>query len=983
MACVASASLGACDAPSVPLDAAAECASDADCDDGLFCNGPERCAPGTVGANRLGCAAAAEPACSLAQVCEEAERRCTTQCELTGDADGDGHDAIECGGDDCDDADATRFPGAVEVCDPGHDEDCDPLTLGDRDADGDGHIDALCCNGDVCGDDCDDTRANQHPTASEVCDGIDNDCNGVLDGPLEDRDRDGFVDPSCGGTDCDDERTEVHPGAVELCDGVDTDCDGSPFDDEADLDGDGFVTSTTCVSATLRTGDCDDTRAEASPDGAEACNARDDDCDGLVDEGLTDCDGVVEIATGRNHTCALRQSGAVECWGIGEALGTGRAVQSYRPVPVEGLDRAIDVAAGEDVTCAVRDDGSVWCWGQQREGALGNGATAAGVSLAPVRVMGLPDDVVEVESGALSSCARTAGGEVWCWGDNSDGQLGDGTTTDRATAVRVLGIDDAVGIARGTVAAHTCAVRAGGTIACWGDNRYGQLGDGTMADSAVPVAVSGLTGVVEVRLADAATCARTADLSVWCWGRNEEGQLGDDTRDTRPAPVRVVMLPPAVRLAAGFQFACAGHADGAVSCWGNGVNGSLGDRTTTTRARPGPVHGLEDAVQLDASVHACALRADGSAVCWGDARHGQLGDGSAAFRATPFDVAGITDAVALDVGYDHACAVRAGGEVRCWGGNEYGQLGDGGTVNALAPVTVSGLAGARVLATGVLHSCAGTDTGAWCWGRDFLGTGARGGSTTPVAVTSLGAVASMAAGDLGTCVLDAAGARSCWGESVGADRFGLGVTGSQLAPFADPGGPYDGVAVGDRGSGRACALRAADGALLCWTETASESPPGAFLQVDAFQHVCAVRTDGLVACWGQNAFGRLGADPAVVTIATAAAPVVVAGVTDAVAVTVARLHTCALRAGGGVRCWGDATDGRLGHGSTARNGNWVPPTDVEGVTDAVEVAAGDRGACARRASGVVSCWGYDYYGGCGSGLGANQRNEPVPAAGLP
>ncbi|MCZ7685213.1 MAG: hypothetical protein M5U28_43140 [Sandaracinaceae bacterium] len=133
-------------------------------------------------------------------------------------------------------------------------------------------------------------------------------------------------------------------------------------------------------------------------------------------------------------------------------------------------------------------------------------------------------------------------------------------------------------------------------------------------------------------------------------------------------------------------------------------------------------------MQLDASVHACALRADGSAVCWGDARHGQLGDSSAAFRATPFDVAGTTDAVALDVGYDHACAVRAGGEVRCWGGNFYGQLGNGGTVGVGTPVAVSGLAGARVLATGVFHSCAGTDTGAWCWGRGFLGTGRAAGA---------------------------------------------------------------------------------------------------------------------------------------------------------------------------------------------------------------------------------------------------------------
>ena len=155
------------------------CTADTDCDDGLFCNGGETCDATNSIADPRGCVPAPADACLAGQTCDESSAHCLTDCDVTGDADGDGHASIDCGGDDCDDADATRFPGNTEVCDAMmHDEDCDPSTFGAKDADGDTYIDAACCNLDaagamVCGEDCDDDAMSVHPTAVEACNNID------------------------------------------------------------------------------------------------------------------------------------------------------------------------------------------------------------------------------------------------------------------------------------------------------------------------------------------------------------------------------------------------------------------------------------------------------------------------------------------------------------------------------------------------------------------------------------------------------------------------------------------------------------------------------------------------------------------------------------------------------------------------------------------------------------------------------------------
>ena len=244
-----------CTTDSIPsdggtLDGATSCASDGECDDGLFCNGFERCQSGF-------CAAGSAP-CGAGTTCDEALDLCTTGCAI--DADGDGAIAIVCGGDDCDDDDPRRHPGALEVCDAEHlDEDCDPSTVGDRDEDEDGSIDARCCNvtagGELrCGNDCDDTRPNVNRTASEVCDDVDNDCDGNVDEGVSyllwpDADRDSFGDAAatperrCGffpgyaliGGDCDDADPSINPGLHDVCNGADDDCDENVDEGAEDL----------------------------------------------------------------------------------------------------------------------------------------------------------------------------------------------------------------------------------------------------------------------------------------------------------------------------------------------------------------------------------------------------------------------------------------------------------------------------------------------------------------------------------------------------------------------------------------------------------------------------------------------------------------------------------------------------------------------------------------------------------------------------
>ena len=250
--------------------------------------------------------------------------------------------------------------------------------------------------------------------------------------------------------------------------------------------------------------------------------------------------GVVSITTGAHHTCALTSSGGLKCWGSNSwgSLGDGTSIDRLTPINVSGLSSNVRaVSAGYYHTCAITIPGGVKCFGRNQSGQLGDG-TITHHTATPVDVIGLSSEIIEVTAGYWHNCALTVSGGVKCWGGNSNGQLGDGTSTDSITPVDVIGLTSGVvSIAAG--ANHTCALLASGGVKCWGSAPA--IGDGTAVDRLTPVDVIGLTsGVASISSGASHTCALTIAGAVKCWGSNYYGRLGDNTTTDRLSPVNVI-----------------------------------------------------------------------------------------------------------------------------------------------------------------------------------------------------------------------------------------------------------------------------------------------------------------------------------------------------------------------------------------------------------------------------------------------------------
>ncbi|MCI0554736.1 MAG: hypothetical protein L0287_27630, partial [Anaerolineae bacterium] len=349
---------------------------------------------------------------------------------------------------------------------------------------------------------------------------------------------------------------------------------------------------------------------------------------------------------------------------------------------------AIDL--GRSHTCALTSEGGVKCWGSNTQGRLGDGTSTDRTT--PVNVIGLMSGASAVSAGGAHTCALTTAGGVKCWGKNANGQLGDGSTTQRLTPVDVSGLTSGVS-AISTGGEHTCALTTSGGVKCWGDNLYGQLGDGTNTDRNIPVNVSGLTsGVSAISVGENHSCAVLTTGALKCWGRNAYGQLGDNSTIDNNVPVNVNGLTSGVSAVSGGEFhTCALLTTGGLKCWGRNTQGQLGDGTTTQRNTPVDVSGLTSGVSSVSSGgdHTCARTTTAGAKCWGDNEDGQLGDGTNTDRTTPVNVSGLTSGVsALASGGEHACAVVSS-VVKCWGGNFYGQIGNGTLVNTNAPVNTT------------------------------------------------------------------------------------------------------------------------------------------------------------------------------------------------------------------------------------------------------------------------------------------------------
>ena len=654
------------------------------------------------------------------------------------------------------------------------------------------------------------------------------------------------------------------------------------------------------------------------------------------------------VVAGGSHTLMLKNDGTVWAWGYNGSgqLGDNTTLNRTTPVQASGLSNVIAISAGNSHSAALKSDGTVWTWG--------NGFTAV-----PVQTAGA-SDVASVTAGdnetfilkkdgtiwkyALSygygSWSQVNGfnniiaiaatqygyylvalkndGTVWAKGINWYGQLGDGTTTDRAVPVQVSGINDVISIASGGYA-YTMALKRDGTVWGWGLNDRGQLGDGTTTTRSKPVQVSGLYGITAITansalkndgtawmwggnsvrqvsgLSNIMTISSTgahnvalkSDYTVWAWGANNYGQLGDGTTYDQKVPAQVNNLTGISAVSAGSYHTVAVKNDGTVLAWGGGNSnyGQLGDGTTLNRTSPTLVSSITGVIAISASdsyeAFTVALKSNGTVWAWGNNRYGQLGDGTTTDRTTPVQVMNLNSIASLSTGDDHTVAVKSDGTVWAWGRNGSGQLGDGSTTSRITPVQVTGVSGIIAVAAGQSYTLALKNDGTvWAWGyNDYgqLGDGTKTGRTTPVQVKNISDVVAISAGGGRGSSFVLKNDGTVWGWGYNYDgQLGNGTTTDSLVPvqaiglynikaISVSGDYYHVIALKNDGTvwawGYGQQVLLSDGT---WTDQSIPRQVGGLDGITAlsagYLHNVALKNDGTVWTWGDNWYGQLGFD---------------------------------------------------------------------------------------------------------------------------
>ena len=786
--------------------------------------------------------------------------------------------------------------------------------------------------------------------------------------------------------------------------------------------------------------------------------------------------GFSQIASGNDFSCGIANgTGKVYCWGNGQygRLGNGSTSPQAYPTPVDMTGvlagkTAISIDAGYNMACIIASDNNGYCWGGNGSGELGNGATTD--SSVPVAVSTGPTSALngktlkKISVGHVHTCAIASDDLAYCWGNNIAGQLGNNTTTSSSVPVAVdtgptSGLNgktvlDITSTNFGNIFlwqyhSHTCAVASDNKAYCWGRNNNGQLGDGTNTDRTIPVAVdtsalSALAGknVTSISGGYYNTCA-IASGAAYCWGVGTSGALGHGGTASSNYPVAVtatgVLSGKTLTdiSSSGNNHSCALDNTGKAYCWGVGTLGQLGNNLSANSSDPVTVDmsgwlsgktikSISANGQATTLGHTCVVTTDGGAYCWGSNSISQLGTkiissgsgqksqvavpvfsdnnpfSTSAWRTfanadsvTPGAPLAATNAVPtvnstdtfrlraglkstalmadIKSGNNFSCGLTQTGEVYCWGLNSNGQLGNNSTVSSADPVAVSTaglLAGKTVtaLSVGDTHACViASDGNAYCWGNNANGqlgdsqVCGTGNCLVPVAVSKAVAlsgktVLSISAGGLHTCAIASDNLAYCWGNNA-TGQLGDNSTTQRTVPAAV----------------NTSATSALNGKTV--------------LSISASRyHTCTIASDNLAQCWGGNTSGALGDNSTTqrnrpVMVDTGASSGL-SGKTVLAISTGKYYSTCAIASDNLAYCWGNNANGQLGNGNTTQS--LLPKAVDMSASSALSgktvksISLGSYLACAIASDNLPYCWGIGSSGQIGNGT--NTLTNSLPKA---
>lgn len=601
------------------------------------------------------------------------------------------------------------------------------------------------------------------------------------------------------------------------------------------------------------------------------------------------------------------------------------------------------LAAGDDFTCVIDGAGAVWCWGKNGGGQLDADPDSVPFSGTPLRVQGLPP-AVAVSGGTHHACALTADGDAYCWGDNTQGELGDGTPGERASPVLVTGAHTWARIAAADD--NTCGLTVSGEAYCWG---LGKTAPTRVGDSYVALSAGSRT----------ACAIEPVNGFVICWG-----VIDPRTGQSWQYPTPLLNKRRYTAVSAGGAGICGITDVGAGIC-------------TLT-----PLHGLGDVVGslpfaqiavgrgVGNDGHACGIGTDGTAYCWGSDEFGQLGDGDGDGTGSVVQVATTQRFTAIGAGVRHSCGLTADGGVLCWGSDRYGQLGDGHPDGRPTPAHVTGgLSFVRLVASaadvdgsdGEIYGITAAGS-LWSWGA---------GRVVPTQVSVPSPITDFAA-IYHEALVSHHYTPADYPVVLASDSLAYALADSSWQPVSTSLKFVHVQAGGDR----ICGLTA-DRFLYCWNE--SKTPERVFAvqpyvdMANGHGHVCALGEDGQAYCWGNNDFGQLGDG----TTTTRDLPTTVTGGHAFVAIAASGYSTCGVTTGGSVLCWGYNYEFEIGSSPGFTHRAEPAPIDVDATGFTAVTGYADH-FCALTAAGEAWCWGRGTEGQLGDGR--YERDLPVRVA---